>query len=90
MIRDASTSGALVFSKTKFDIDRVISLSILIDADEKHSVEVKGKIVRVERLVEGFWHFKLGVLFEPPREDLASLFKSLAERQERLFGTSPP
>lgn len=90
LIRDASTSGASVFSKTKFNIDEILSFNILVDSEMKNSIEVKGKIVRVERLLDGFWTFKIGVVFDPPREDLALLFKSLADRQERLFGSSPP
>ena len=90
LIRDASTEGASVFSKSKFNVDDVISLNIKVDMEDDHDIDVKGRIIRVERLRDGFWTFKIGVLFDPPREDLAPVFKSLAERQERLFGSSPP
>ena len=87
-MRDASTTGALVFCRNKFALDEAVSLQIRIDASDERDVTVKGKIVRVERMLDGFWTFKLGISFNPEREDLATLFKSLAERQERLFGSS--
>ncbi len=90
LIRDVSTTGASVFSKSKFNIDDTLKLSICVDLELSHNLEVKGRIIRVERLLEGFWAFKLGVVFDPPREDLAPTFKALADRQERLFGSSPP
>ena len=90
LIRDVSTSGASVFSKSKYDIDETLKLSICVDLDPSHNVEVTGKVIRLERLLEGFWAFKIGVVFDPPREDLAPTFKALADRQERLFGSSPP
>lgn len=63
-------------------------MKLSIRIDEGATLEVKGKIVRVEKQTDGFWTFRMGVLFEPARTDLSSLFKSLAERQERLFGSS--
>ena len=90
LIRDVSTVGAAVFSKSKYNVDDTLKLSICVDLDPANNLEVKGKVIRVERLLEGFWTFRLGVLFDPPREDLAPTFKALAERQERLFGSSPP
>ena len=89
LIRDASSTGALVFSKSKFNIDDPVKLKIRVDAGEHATVEVSGRVLRVERQTDGFWTFRIGVKFEPPREDLSSLFKSLGERQERLFGSGP-
>jgi hypothetical protein len=89
LLRDASTEGALLFSKSKFNVGDAVKLSIRVDLEEKSNVEVKGRIVRVERLRDGFWNFKTGVVFDPPREDLFELFQRLAERQERLFGSTP-
>ncbi len=90
LIRDVSVQGALVFSKSRFTVDDVLRLSICVDMNDAHNLDVKGRIIRVERLLEGFWAFKLGVVFEPPREDLASIFKELADRQARLFGSAAP
>jgi len=88
LIRDASAEGALLFCKSKLNLDDVIKLSIRVDEDERHTLDVEGRIVRIERMREGFWSFRIGVLFVPPREDLANLFKEIADRQERLFGSS--
>ena len=89
LVRDASSVGALVFSKSKFNVDDDVMLNIRVDLHGQTTVEVKGRILRVERLTDGFWAFKMGVVFEPPREDLEPVFKALAERQERLFGSTP-
>lgn len=88
LIRDASAEGALLFCKSKLTVGDQVKLAIRVDADDERSVDVQGRIVRVERMKEGFWSFRIGVLFDPPREDLTHLFKDLAERQERLFGSS--
>ena len=88
LIRDASSTGALVFSKSKFAIDQTVKLTIRIDVGEDATVEVSGRVLRCERQTDGFWTFRIGVKFEPAREDLSTLFKSLGERQERLFGGS--
>ena len=88
LVRDASSTGALVFSKSKFNVDDPVKLSIRIDLDGVTTVDVQGRIIRVERQTDGFWTFRMGVVFEPVREDLEHLFKKLAERQERLFGTA--
>lgn len=86
LIRDASSTGVLLFSKSKFAIDEEMTLKIRVDAGEDSTVEVKGRVLRVERQTDGFWTFRIAVRFDPPREDLATLFKSLGDRQERLFG----
>lgn len=86
LIRDASTTGALVFSKSKFNIDDTVKLKIKVDAGDDSTVEVMGRVLRVERQTDGFWTFRIGVKFEPVRDDLSALFKQLGERQERLFG----
>ena len=88
LIRDASSEGALLFSKSKFNIDDQVKLSIRVDHEGVETVEVNGRIVRVERQSDGFWTFRMGVRFNPPREDLSALFKALSDRQERLFGSA--
>lgn len=89
LIRDASSTGALLFSKSKFNIDDPVTLTIRVDVGEDATVVVKGRVLRVERQTDGFWTFRIGVRFDPPREDLSALFKSLGDRQERLFGSGP-
>ncbi len=88
LIRDASTSGAMLFTRKPLTADE--KLTINIQADDKTPVaQVVGHVVRVEKLKEGFWSYAVAVKFHPPREDLAPLFEDLAERQERLFGPAP-
>ena len=89
LVRDASAAGALLFSKSKFNVDDQVTLSIRLDGREASAIEVKGRVVRAERQTDGFWTFKMGVRFEPTREDLTTTFSELAARQERLFGSSP-
>ena len=91
LVRDASSTGALVFSKSKFKVDEPVNLSIRIDLEGTTTIDIKGKILRVERLTnDGFWTFKMAIVFVPERDDLEPTFKKLADRQERLFGTRTP
>ncbi len=90
LIRDASIEGASVFSQSRFNVDDAVTLNIRVGKDDSETVEVKGRIVRVERLRDGIWTFGIGVRFVPRRDDLGPLFKQLAERQEKLFGPSGP
>lgn len=87
LIRDCNATGALLFSRSKLNLDQQVRISIMRDEDRKTAVEVQGRVVRVERLEGAFWPFGIGVAFEPPREDLSALFQEMAERQERLFGS---
>lgn len=90
LIRDASTVGALLFSKSQFKVDDKVTLTIRIESDEQSDVEVHGRILRIERQsADEFWNFRIAVVFDPPRDDLAPLFKLLADRQARLFGSGP-
>ncbi|MHB8875308.1 MAG: PilZ domain-containing protein [Myxococcaceae bacterium] len=85
LIRDVNTGGALVFCKSKFSLKETLKLSI--DTGEGGDpVEVTGQVVRVDRLKEGFWSYGIGLVFDPPREELSSVFQAMAARQERLFG----
>jgi len=85
LIRDASTTGALLLSRSQFPLHEVLKLSIQIETTSK-PVEVDAKVVRVERLKDGFWSWGIGVEFTPPRTDLDETFKQLSERQEKLYG----
>lgn len=81
LIRDASSVGALLFSKSKFKVDEPVVLSVRVELENQTTVEIKGRVLRVDRIKEGFWTYRMGVVFEPPREDLQPLFKTLAEQQ---------
>ncbi len=89
LIRDASTSGALLFTQKSFTPGDRLIITIRFDATST-GVEVAGKVVRSTKLREGFWSYGVAVAFEPKRDDLSGLFDSLAEQQERLFGAALP
>ncbi len=89
LIRDASTSGALLF--TRKSLAPADTLTIAIQFEPKSpGVEVVAHVVRCERLQDGFWSYAIAVSFDPPREDLKPLFDALSQQQERLFGAQLP
>ncbi len=89
LIRDASTSGAMVFTRKALAPGEALTIAIRFES-QSEGVEVAGKVVRAEKLKDGFWSYAIAVRFEPRRDDLKSLFNALAEQQERLFGAPLP
>lgn len=89
LIRDASTSGAMLFTQKSFTPGDTLTISIRFDPANT-GIEVVGTVVRLTKLKEGFWSYGVAVAFEPKRDDLKALFDSLAEQQERLFGAALP
>jgi PilZ domain len=85
LIRDASSTGALLLSRSQFPLHEQLKLAIQIENGQK-PVDVDAKVVRVERLKDGFWSWGIGVEFTPPRTDLETTFKQLSARQEALYG----
>jgi hypothetical protein len=87
LIRDASSTGALLLSRSQFPMHEQLKLSIQVETG-KSPTEVDAKVVRVERLKDGFWGWGIGVEFTPARKDLEATFKALSDRQEQLYGKS--
>lgn len=85
LIRDASSTGALLLSRSQFPMNERLKLSIQLD-DGKKALPVDATVVRVERLKDGFWTWGIGVAFTPPRTDLEPVFQELSARQEKLYG----
>ena len=85
LIRDASATGALLLTRSQFPLNEQLKLSIQIE-NGINPTEVDAKVVRVERLKDGFWGWGIGVEFTPPRADLVTTFKQLSTRQEKLYG----
>jgi PilZ domain len=85
LIRDASATGALLLTRSQFPLHEQLKLSIQIENGVK-PIEVDAKVVRVERLKDGFWSWGIGVEFTPARTDLEPTFKTLSARQEKLYG----
>ena len=89
LIRDASTAGALLFTRQSLDPAEALTIAIQFET-ESSGVDVAAKVVRCAKLEDGFWSYAIAVRFDPPREDLRPLFDALAQQQERLFGREPP
>lgn len=85
LLRDASATGALLLSRSQFAVNTQLALSVRLD-DTKQELELEARVVRVERLKDGFWSFGVAVEFIPPRSDLEPLFKKLSSRQAKLYG----
>lgn len=85
LIRDASVTGALLLTRSQFPMHEQLKLSIQVENGQP-PLEAEAKVVRVERLKDGFWGWGIGVEFTPPRNDLEATFKQLSDRQEVLYG----
>lgn len=89
LIRDASTSGAMLFTRKAVTAGDKLTITIQFETGSA-GVEVTGNVVRTSALKDGFWSWAVAVAFEPTRDDLKPLFDALAEQQERLFGAQVP
>ena len=85
LIRDASSTGALLLSRSQFPLNESLKLAIQIQEGQQ-PVDVDAKVVRVEKLKDGFWSWGIGVEFTPARKDLEKTFQELSARQETLYG----
>lgn len=84
LIRDASATGALLYSKSQFPVDTPLKITIRLENEKE--VLVDARVIRIERLHDDFWNFGIGVVFTPAREDLTRTFSLMAVKQEALFG----
>ena len=86
LIRDISRSGALLLTRTSFEIGEPLSLRLhLVEASE--GVPVQSRVVRVEphsSQPNDLWHYEVGVQFEEPLDEYAEEIRVLGERQARL------
>ena len=88
LIRDVSSTGALLLTRDKLDVGDKIELSMYVSGDAKAPAhETQASVVRVEeRKPEqaDVWPYSAAVKFKKVLEHLEDEFKNLEEHQKKL------
>ena len=91
LIRDISTTGALLLTRAKLQVGDPIHLSLYLSTDEgSQPVTASGRIVRFEqrpRALADVWTHSAAVHFDTPLAQLAPGLEAIAARQRAVFGT---
>jgi hypothetical protein len=86
--KDISALGLLLLTRANLDRGESVVLKIYPPGDEMRSVEVRGKVVRLEELVDGergIWRNKVAFAFDQPQPEMAQEFEEFAKEQAKLF-----
>jgi hypothetical protein len=89
--KDISELGLLLLTRADFSRGDSVVLRIYPPGDEMRSVDVPGKVVRLEELADeekGIWRHKVAFTFDEAQPQLAQEFQQLAAEQARIFGPS--
>lgn len=86
LIRDVSLTGALLFTRSKFEVGEPVHLSLYLAEGAKEARRADGRVVRaVERAGDrDVWNYEVGVQFDEPIEQYADEIEKLRERQAKI------
>ena len=87
LIRDISTTGALLFTQTALKPDERVALKLYVEGDPEKARVTSAVVVRFERRSfdrADIWPYSVAVRFEQPLVDLAEEVEALAARQAKL------
>lgn len=93
LIRDVSTTGARIFTRTKLPIGLSVRLELYVRGDAGTPSEVNGHVVRADRrdiAVSDVWPWEIAVEFEAPLKDSDREIEALSERQLAMGIIKPP
>ena len=93
LIRDVSSTGARLLTRTKLPIGLSVHLELYVRGDGGTPTEASGHVVRSdrrERAVSDVWPWEIAVEFEAPLEDADHEIESLSERQAAMGIVKPP
>lgn len=86
--KDISELGLLLLTRADFAPGDGVVLRIYPPGDEMRSVDVPGKVVRLEELADeekGIWRHKVAFAFDEAQPALAQEFAQFAAEQAKLF-----
>jgi hypothetical protein len=90
LIRDISTSGALLLTRSKLAVGESVKLSLYLSTEEgAQPVVAEGKVVRVEqrpRDQADMWTHSAAVHFDTALGHLAQELGQIAAKQRSIFG----
>lgn len=86
MLHDFSSTGALLLTRTRVDIDDRVELRIHMGASLEETVQTAGAIVRVEPWADGesFWPLSIAVRFDEAAPGHEARLRAIAARQVEL------
>ena len=90
--KDISELGLLLLTRTNLNRGDDVVVKIYLPGDELRSVEVRGKVVRLEELADeerGIWRNKVAFTFDKLQPDVAQEFKEFATEQAKLYASTP-
>jgi hypothetical protein len=93
LIRDVSTTGARLFTRTKLPIGLSVRLELYVRGDAGTPSEAMGHVVRSDRrdlALSDVWPWEVAVEFEAPLEDAEHEIEALSERQLAMGIVKPP
>ena len=90
--KDISELGLLLLTRANLDRGAGVVIRIYLPGDEMRSVEVRGKVIRLEELSDdekGIWRNKVAFTFDQAQPDLAQEFKQFAAEQAKIYSPFP-
>jgi hypothetical protein len=93
LIRDVSTSGARLLTRTKLPVGLSVHLELYVRGDAATPSEVSGHVVRSDRrdiALSDVWPWEVAIEFEVPLEDAHHEIEELSERQLAMGIIKPP
>ena len=91
VIKDISVTGALLLTRSQFEVGSGMELSMYLSGDPDGELTVAtGEVVRTERRskeVSDLWGFSAAVRFDEPLTHLEEQIKAVAKHQEKVRGS---
>jgi hypothetical protein len=89
--KDISELGLLLLTRADFERGDSVVLRIYPPGEEMRSVDVPGKVVRLEELADeekGIWRHKVAFAFDEAQPGIAQEFEQLVVEQARILGSN--
>ncbi len=93
LIRDVSSTGARLLTRTNLSIGLSVHLELYVRGDAGTSSEATGRVVRCDRrdiALSDVWPWEVAIEFEAPLEDADHEIEALSERQLAMGIIKPP
>jgi len=93
LIRDISTTGALLLTQTAHQPDEKLALKLYVDGDPNKPRVVRAKVIRFSRCSfdrADVWPYNIAVQFEESLGDLQQQVEALAAKQRELGLSGAP
>ena len=86
--KDISELGLLLLTRADLNRGEGMVVRIYLPGDEMRSVDVPGKVVRLEELADeeiGIWRNKVAFAFDDAQPDIAKEFEKFAAEQAKMY-----